>query len=49
MKEAKTTDRESLMVKVAEDYYYHGKDLWVEFQEMFELFNQDALNKSIVS
>ena len=49
MKEVKTTDRESLMVKVPKGYYYHEKDMWVEFQEMFQLFHQDALDKSIVS
>jgi hypothetical protein len=49
MREVKTTARESLMVKVKEEHYYHAKDLWVEFQEMFQLFNQDALDKSIVS
>jgi hypothetical protein len=41
--------RESLMVKVKEEHYFHAKDLWVEFEEMFQLFNQDALDKSIVS
>ena len=35
LREVKTTDRESLMVKVKEDHCYHAKDLWVEFQEMF--------------
>ena len=49
LREVKTTDRESLMVKVKEEHYYHAKDLWVEFQEMFQLFNQHALDKSIVS
>ena len=49
MKEVKTTNRESLMVEVPKGYYYHEKALWVEFQEMFQLFNQDALDKSIVS
>ena len=41
--------RESLMVKVKAEHYYHEKYLWVEFQEMFQLFNQDALDKSLVS
>ena len=35
MKEAKTTDRESLMVKVAEEYYYHGKDCGLSFKKCF--------------
>ena len=41
--------RDSLMVKVKEEHYFHAKDLWVEFQELFQLFNQGALDKSIVS
>ena len=49
MTEAAKTDRESLMVKVKEKHYFHAKDLWVEFDELFQLFNQDALDKSIVS
>lgn len=49
MTEAVKTDRESLMVKVKEEHYFHAKDLWVEFQELFQLFNQDALDKSIIS
>jgi len=49
MKIAKTTNRESLMVKVKPEHYYHAKDLYVEFTELFQLFNQDALDKSIVN
>ena len=41
--------RESLMVKVKSEHYYHEKDVWIEFQEFFQLFNQDALDKSLVS
>ena len=49
MKIANTTKRESFMVKVKAEHYFHEKDMWVEFQEMFQLFNQDALVKSIIS
>src|SRR3989337_1370266 len=49
MREVKTTDRESLMVRVKAEHYFHEKALWVEFQELFQLFNEDALDKSIVS
>jgi hypothetical protein len=49
MKIAKTTNRESLMVKVKAEHYFHENDLSVEFTELFQLFNQDALDKSIVS
>ena len=41
--------RESLMVKVKPEHYYHGKDLWIELAELFQLYNQDALDKSLVS
>jgi hypothetical protein len=41
--------RESLMVKVKPEHYFHGKDVWIEFPEIFQLFNQDALDKSLVS
>ena len=43
------TNRESLMVKVEVEHYFHEKELWVEFLELFQLFNQDALDKSLVS
>ena len=49
LREVKTADRDSLMVKVEAEHYFHEKDLWVEFQEIFQLLNQDALDKSIVS
>ena len=45
----KISNWESLMVEVPKGYYYHEKALWVEFKEMFQLLNQDALNKSIAS
>ena len=31
------------------EHYFHEKAIWVEFQEQFQLFNQDTLDKSIVS
>ena len=49
MKIAKTTNRESFMVKVKEEHYFNAAALYVEFSELFQLFNQDALDKSIVS
>ena len=45
----KISNRESLMVNVKEEHYFHEKALPVEYTELFQLFNQDALNKSIVS
>ena len=41
--------RESLMVKVKPEHYFHGKDVWIKFPEIFQLFNQGALDKSLVS
>ena len=49
MKETKTTDREPLMVRVKPEHYYHENALYDEFTELFLLFNQDALDKSLVS
>ena len=41
--------RESLMVKVKLEYYYHEKEVWIENPELFQLFHQKALDKSLVS
>ena len=49
MKITKISNGESLMVQVEEDHYFHKKALAVEYSELFQLFNQDALDKSIVS
>ena len=45
----KISNRESLMVNVKREHYYHEKALAVEYSELFQLYNQDALGKSIVS
>ena len=45
----KISNRESLMVQVKEDHYFNKKALSIEYSELFQLFNQDALDKSIVS
>ena len=45
----KISDRLSLMVNVKEGHYYHEKAVSVEYSELFQLYNQDALDKSIVS
>ena len=49
MKITKISNLESLMVQVEEDHYFNMKALSVEYSELFQLFNQDALDKSIVS
>ena len=41
--------RQSLMVKVKPEYYYHQKEVWIENPELFQLFHQKALDKSLVS
>ena len=45
----KISDRLSLMVNVKEEHYFHEKALSVKYSELFQLYNQDALDKSIVS
>ena len=45
----KISDRLSLMVNVKEEHYFHEKALSVEYSKLFQLYNQDALDKSIVS
>ena len=45
----KIFNRESLMVNVKKDHYYHEKPVTVEYSKLFQLYNQDALDKSIVS
>ena len=45
----KISNRVSLMVNVKEEHYYDEKALAIEYPELFQLYNQDALNKSIVS
>ena len=45
----KISNRESLMVNVKKENYFHKKAVSVEYSELFQLFNQNALDKSIVS
>ena len=45
----KISNRESLMVNVKEEHYFHEKALFVEYSELFQLYNQDSLDKSLVS
>jgi hypothetical protein len=41
--------REMLRVKVKEEHYFKENEIWIELPKLFQLFNQDALDKSIVS
>ena len=45
----KISNRESLMVNVNKEHYYHEKAVAIEYSELFQLYNKDALDKSIVS
>ena len=45
----KISDGVSLMVSVKKEHYCHDKAVAVEYSELFQLYNQDALDKSIVS
>ena len=49
MKITKSSNRESLMVNVKEEHYSNKLALSVEYSELFQLFNQEALDKSLVS
>jgi hypothetical protein len=41
--------REFVLMKITEDHFL-GEDLdHIEFDEFFQLFNQDALDKSVIS
>ena len=48
MKEVKN-GREMLIVKVKEEHYFYENELFIELSEIFQLYNQDSLDKSIVS
>ena len=41
--------REMIMVKVKEEHYFYENELCIEFSEIFQLYNQAALDKSIIS
>ena len=49
MDNTKISNRVSLMVNVKKDHYYHEKAVSVEYSELFQLYNHDALDKSIIS
>lgn len=39
-----------LIVAVREEHYFRGNDeMHIDFEELFQLFNQDAIDKSLVS
>ena len=42
-------DRQYLMVAVRKEHYYREDSIAIEIEELFQLFNQDSLDKSLVS
>jgi hypothetical protein len=38
-----------LMVKVTQEYYIRDNDMCIELEELFQLYNQGTLDKSIVN
>jgi hypothetical protein len=48
MRVTKEHDRESLMVNVKPEHYFHGKALSVEYTEFYHLFNRSTLDISIL-
>jgi hypothetical protein len=49
MRVTKEHDRESLMVNVKPEHYFHGKALSVEYTEFYHFFNRDTFDISILS
>jgi hypothetical protein len=49
MRVTKEHNRESLMVNVKPEHYFHGKALSVEYTEFYHLFNRSTLDISILS
>jgi hypothetical protein len=41
--------RRMLLLKYSKEHYFREGELIIEFDELFQLFNQDALDKTIVS
>jgi hypothetical protein len=48
MQAAKGT-QEFLLIKITQDHFLGEYLMLIEFDEFFQLFNQDALDKSLVS
>jgi hypothetical protein len=49
MRVTKEHNRESLMVNIKPEHYFHGKALSVEYTEFYHLFNRSTLDISILS
>jgi len=42
-------DRTMIVAKVPHEYYFRAEEIHVEFSELFQLYNFDALDKSLMS
>ena len=42
-------DRIMIVAKVLEEYFFRAEEFHVEFSELFQLYNFDALDKSLMS
>ena len=49
LKFSKDEGREMLMVQVKKEHYFRDDMINIDFDEFFQLYNQDALDKSIIS
>ena len=38
-----------MVAKVPEEYFFRAEEIHVEFSELFQLYNFDALDKSLMS
>ena len=47
--ETAESGRKYIVAKVPEEYYFREEKIHVEFSELFQLFNFDALDKSLMS
>ena len=47
--EAVKVGRKMIVAKVPHEYYFRDETVHVEFEELFQLFNFDALDKSLKS
>ena len=42
-------DRIMIVAKVPQDYFFRAEEVHVDFSEFYQLYNFDALNKSLMS
>ena len=47
--EATAKGQDTLMVNAKKEHYFNALSLAIEFDEIFQLYQQDALDKTLVS